>query len=84
MITKKCGGQKPATKNVLVFPAGIEPTAFHLGGERSILLSYGNTFSFRSYIFIPIDGIKMAAGLLFTTQTIRKSLKSVVLLGFRP
>ena len=26
----------------LVFPAGVEPTAFRLGGERSILLSYGN------------------------------------------
>ena len=27
----------------LAFPAGVEPTAFRLGGERSILLSYGNT-----------------------------------------
>ena len=26
----------------MVFPAGVEPTAFRLGGERSILLSYGN------------------------------------------
>ena len=28
----------------MAFPAGIEPTAFRLGGERSILLSYGNRF----------------------------------------
>ena len=28
---------------ILAFPAGVEPTAFRLGGERSILLSYGNT-----------------------------------------
>ena len=27
----------------VVLPAGIEPTAFRLGGERSILLSYGST-----------------------------------------
>ena len=26
----------------LAFPAGVEPTTFRLGGERSILLSYGN------------------------------------------
>lgn len=27
---------------LLAFPAGVEPTAFRLGGGRSILLSYGN------------------------------------------
>lgn len=29
---------------LLVFPAGVEPTAYRLGGGRSILLSYGNIF----------------------------------------
>ena len=27
---------------ILAFPAGVEPTTFRLGCERSILLSYGN------------------------------------------
>ena len=29
---------------VLAFPARVERAAFRLGGERSILLSYGNIF----------------------------------------
>lgn|GEM_PF-3896669 len=33
----------------MVFPAGFEPAAFHLGGERSILLSYGNPI-YESYL----------------------------------
>ena len=27
---------------IMMFPAGVEPTAYRLGGGRSILLSYGN------------------------------------------
>ena len=27
---------------LLVFPSGFEPLAYRLGGDRSILLSYGN------------------------------------------
>ena len=27
----------------MAFPIGIEPTTYRLGGDRSILLSYGNT-----------------------------------------
>ena len=30
---------------ILVIPAGFEPTACRLGGDRSILLSYGTSFS---------------------------------------
>ena len=29
-------------KALMVFPAGFEPTAYRLGGDRSIRLSYGN------------------------------------------
>lgn len=29
----------------MVIPAGFEPTACRLGGDRSILLSYGTLFS---------------------------------------
>jgi hypothetical protein len=28
----------------MVFPAGVEPTAYRLGGGRSIHLSYGNIY----------------------------------------
>ena len=34
---------------VLAFPAGVEPTAFRLGGGRSILLSYGNLNAFFAF-----------------------------------
>ena len=34
----------------LASPAGFEPTAFRLGGERSILLSYG-TIWLKPFIF---------------------------------
>ena len=29
----------------MVFPSGFEPLAYRLGGDRSILLSYGNKLS---------------------------------------
>ena len=36
----------------MAFLAGVEPTAFRLGGERSILLSYRNIFYIKfTYIF---------------------------------
>ena len=38
-IVRLCRENSPIE---MVFPAGFEPAAFHLGGERSILLSYGN------------------------------------------
>ena len=39
----------PSQADFLAFPAGVEPTAFRLGGERSILLSYGNVFDAVSF-----------------------------------
>lgn len=36
--------EQPIYCRLVAFPAGFEPTAFRLGGGRSILLSYGNMF----------------------------------------
>lgn len=47
----------------MVFPIGIEPTAFPLGGERSILLSYGNIKCFWSDVGT-VDGLVSLASSL--------------------
>ena len=37
----------------VVFPAGLEPTTYRLGGDRSVLLSYGNIVDKFSKNFTP-------------------------------
>ena len=51
-----------AKLEALAFPAGVEPTAFRLGGERSILLSYGNKSVTRLYYIGAAIATKTANG----------------------
>ena len=57
----------------MVFPAGVEPTAFRLGGGRSILLSYGNTVS---------GGFILGAGEAFVKRKRTADERTVVLCSF--
>ena len=56
---------------ILVIPAGFEPTACRLGGDRSILLSYGTMFS-KVLIFQGFRGIgdcsPWSLGVVFANQ----------------
>ena len=41
---------KGTKSDILARPKGFEPLAYRLGGDRSILLSYGRIFNFSAHI----------------------------------